>query len=74
MLPDPSQWRSDHAYAYFDDLPPEGLAWECLRRNRHYQTEVRNTLLDLSRHAPVPEAFIETWGLRSPGATEPKRP
>ena len=39
MHPDTSHWRSKEKYDYIDSLPPEGLAWEFLRRNENYQRE-----------------------------------
>lgn len=39
MQPDTSQWRMKGHYDYLERLPPEGLAWEFLRRNANYQRE-----------------------------------
>jgi len=39
MQPDPSHWRSKESYNYLEGLPPEGLAWEFLRRNTNYQRD-----------------------------------
>ncbi|MEZ5801964.1 MAG: DUF6499 domain-containing protein [Rhizobiaceae bacterium] len=39
MRPDTSNWRDDRSYDFFDTLPIEGLAWECLRRYRPYQDD-----------------------------------
>ena len=38
MKPDTSRWRDQDQYEFYDDLPVEGVAWECLRRNAAYQT------------------------------------
>ena len=58
MHPDTSHWRSKETYDYLDSLPPEGLAWEFLRRNENYQREYsthkRRGNVDASKH----------WGLR----------
>jgi len=37
MKPNTSNWRDRTSYDYFDALPTEGLAWECLRRSADYQ-------------------------------------
>ena len=37
MQPDTSPWRVKESYDYLERLPPEGLAWEFLRRNTNYQ-------------------------------------
>lgn len=37
MKPDTSRWRDQSQYEFYDALPVEGVAWECLRRNTAYQ-------------------------------------
>ena len=39
MRHDTSDWRDDRSYDFFDTLPIEGLAWECLRRYQPYQDD-----------------------------------
>jgi hypothetical protein len=61
---DPSNWRDEAAYAYFDDLDAEGLAWECLRRNVSYQVEFGQSETYRSPHPEVDDACRQRWGLR----------
>jgi hypothetical protein len=58
-MPKYSNWRSDAAYDYVDDLYSPELAWEYLRRNPDYQREYRKAL-----RLSGEEAFAERWGLR----------
>ncbi len=55
MTPDTSRWADDDAYAYWDDLTLDGLAWEFLRRNGEYQCDFQSGQLDAA-----------SWGLRLP--------
>ncbi len=54
MLPDAASWALSSAYDYWDDLTPEGVAWEFLRRNGDYQREFAEGTAD-----------PEDWGLRT---------
>ncbi|CDX24441.1 conserved hypothetical protein [Mesorhizobium sp. ORS 3324] len=69
MKPDTTHWRDNSSYDFFDDLPIEGLAWECLRRSdsyqRHYQALVREGI----ERDPFPTEAQERWGLRFRGPT-----
>lgn len=62
MQPDTSQWRLRTSYDYLDQLPPEGLAWEFLRRNEDYQREF--AARKLNRKSMVSADDIERWGLQ----------
>ncbi|MDX8492522.1 DUF6499 domain-containing protein [Mesorhizobium sp. VK22B] len=73
MKPDTSSWRDNDSYGFFDDLPIEGLAWECLRRSEPYQQHYRALVTANAETAPCsPEAEL-LWGLRFPGQTGPIR-
>lgn len=37
MGPSTARWRDHDHYEFYDVLPVEGLAWECLRRDTGYQ-------------------------------------
>ncbi|WP_254688814.1 transcriptional regulator domain-containing protein [Shinella daejeonensis] len=64
MRPDTSDWRDDSRYDYFDSLPVEGLAWECLRRYVPYQ-ELYSGLVNTAAEAtPLPKDAEQLWGLR----------
>ncbi len=74
MKPDTSRWRDSHSYDFFDALPTEGLAWECLRRSEAYQQHYEALAGAGTETAPCrPEAEL-LWGLRFPGDTRPVRP
>lgn len=73
MKPDTSCWRDSHNYDFFDELPTEGLAWECLRRSEAYQRHYEALASAGTETAPCrPEAEL-LWGLRFPGETTPVR-
>ena len=62
MQPDTSQWRVKESYDYLERLPPEGLAWEFLRRNTNYQHDY---ILRKSKRRSRGRADIENrWGLQ----------
>lgn len=71
MRPDLAQWEQTRRYDYLDDLPMNGLAWECLRRNRGYQEDFRKLVeADADeRHGRL----REHWGLQFRGTSEPIR-
>lgn len=54
MLPDAASWNQASAYDYWDELSPEGLAWEFLRRNGDYQQAFSDQAAD-----------ADDWGLRT---------
>jgi hypothetical protein len=66
MRPDTSHWRDRDSYDYFDALPIEGLAWECLRRHEPYQRHYRALLATRTQKAPMTSAAQRIWGLRFP--------
>jgi hypothetical protein len=67
MRPDTSHWRDSDSYEYFDALPIEGLAWECLRRHEPYQRHYRALLKTKAEAAPFPPDTQRLWGLRFRG-------
>ena len=73
MRPDTSDWRNDHSYDFFDTLPIEGLAWECLRRYVPYQDYYGDLLRANTETLPLPYDVQRCWGLRFRGKTEPFR-
>lgn len=69
MKPDISRWREHGSYDFYDALPAEGLAWECLRRDKPYQAHYRR-LMKAGAHAlPLSAEAEQRWGLRFPGAS-----
>lgn len=71
MKPDISHWRDHRRYAFFDGLPAEGLAWECLRRDKPYQAFYRQLANAGARNLPLPSEAERRWGLRFRCATLP---
>ncbi|WP_348643114.1 DUF6499 domain-containing protein [Mesorhizobium sp. B2-3-4] len=67
MRPDTSHWRDNASYDYFDILPIEGLAWECLRRHEPYQRHYQALLTARAENAPFLPETQRLWGLRFPG-------
>jgi hypothetical protein len=67
MKPDTTHWRDNGSYDYFDTLPIEGLAWECLRRHEPYQRQYRALLTARAEKAPLRPEAQRLWGLRFPG-------
>lgn len=64
MRPDTSDWRDDNRYDYFDSLPVEGLAWECLRRFVPYQQLYSGLVNTATEAVPLPKDAEQLWGLR----------
>jgi hypothetical protein len=58
-------WRNGPAYEYFDDLGPDQVAFEFLRRNEDYAAEFAQ-LTESSRNGDPPPALAQ-WGLRFRG-------
>lgn len=73
MKPDTSQWPDHSSYDFFDDLPIEGLAWECLRRDEPYQSLYHNLVSAKAETDPLPQDAERRWGLRFPGPSSPLR-
>lgn len=67
MKPDTSRWRDQDQYKFYDDLPVEGVAWECLRRNAAYQTSFDDIVAQGDRDLPLSDDVQDCWGLRFPG-------
>ena len=61
MQPDMSPWRVKESYDYLERLPPEGLAWEFLRRNTNYQRDY--TLRKSERRSRGKADTEKQWGL-----------
>ncbi|NLS28322.1 hypothetical protein S2M10_33320 [Sphingomonas sp. S2M10] len=74
MRPDVSRWRDRDSYDFFDMLPVEGLAWECLRRHEPYQGQYRALVTANTHTLPFPQEVQRRWGLRFPGPPRPVRP
>lgn len=53
MRSDTSRWRNCASYTFFDDLPIEGLAWECRRRNASYQERYQTLMIANAMEQPL---------------------
>jgi hypothetical protein len=62
MQPDTSPWRVKEGYDYLERLPPEGLAWEFLRRNTDYQHDYN--LHNSERRSRGRADIANRWGLQ----------
>lgn len=67
MKPDTSRWRDQGQYEFYDGLPVEGVAWECLRRNAIYQAGFDDLVTQGAEHLPFSDDDQHRWGLRFPG-------
>ncbi|AZO31498.1 MULTISPECIES: DUF6499 domain-containing protein [unclassified Mesorhizobium] len=67
MKLDTSHWRDNSSYEFFDDLPIEGLAWECLRRSGSYQRHYLALVREGIERDPFPTEAQKRWGLRFRG-------
>ena len=67
MKPDTSRWRDQDQYEFYDALPVEGVAWECLRRNASYQASFDDLVAQGAGHLPFADDVQHRWGLRFPG-------
>lgn len=67
MKPDTSRWRDQSQYGFYDALPVEGVAWECLRRNAAYQASFDDLVTQDAGHLPLSDDAQRRWGLRFPG-------
>ena len=70
MRPDTSRWRENTSYDLVDDLPPDGLAWEYLRRNGAYQQDFARHLEIKGLAEPLAADAETRWGLRFRGKAE----
>lgn len=73
MKPDTSRWRDQDQYEFYDALPVEGVAWECLRRNATYQASFDDHVAQGTGHLPLVDDALHRWGLRFPGRRQPFR-
>ena len=64
MKPDTSRWRDQDQYEFYDALPVEGVAWECLRRDETYQDHYQSLVTAGSDADPLPREVEQRWGLR----------
>jgi hypothetical protein len=62
MQPDTSPWRVKECYDYLERMPPEGLAWEFLRRNTTYQHDYN--LRKSERRSRGRADNANRWGLQ----------
>ncbi|CAN7698102.1 DUF6499 domain-containing protein [Mesorhizobium amorphae] len=67
MKPNTSRWRDNNSYDFFDSLPIEGLAWECLRRSESYHRHYLRLALAGAENEPLATGAQKRWGLRFPG-------
>lgn len=70
MRPDTSDWRNESSYDFFDALPIEGLAWECLRRHGPYQDHYARLVAASAETLPLPDDAQRRWGLRFRGQAQ----
>ncbi|WP_245464304.1 MULTISPECIES: DUF6499 domain-containing protein [unclassified Mesorhizobium] len=73
MKPDTSRWRDNTSYDFFDSLPVEGLAWECLRRWNSYQRLYAALARSGAETQPFPTEAQKRWGLRFRRPSRPVR-
>jgi hypothetical protein len=73
MTPDIEKWQSSITYDYMDVADVDALAWECLRRNREYQSDFAKITKAGSNIDKETEAIGNRWGLRFPCPTKPQR-
>ena len=69
MKPDTSRWRDQSQYDFYDALPVEGIAWECLRRNAAYQASFDDIVAQDAGEHPLSDDAQHHWGLRFPRTT-----
>ncbi|MDF3811239.1 DUF6499 domain-containing protein (plasmid) [Rhodopseudomonas sp. BAL398] len=58
-----SDWRSEAAYDYIDQLTPSDLAWEFLRRNPEYRSSYAQLVATGQISPEAAAAFARHWGL-----------
>ncbi|WP_292351075.1 DUF6499 domain-containing protein [Mesorhizobium sp.] len=73
MKPNTSRWGDNNSYDFFDSLPIEGLAWECLRRSDSYQRLYLALVRSGTETKPFPAEVQRRWGLRFRGPSRPVR-
>ena len=57
-------WRNDAGYDYCDDLTPEQVAFEFLRRNPDYEADYRKGSEEAATASTGDPAPAARWGLR----------
>jgi len=55
-------WRSEEAYANFNNAESMDIAWEWLRRDANYQSDYQS-LENAQRLSDTTETFRQQWGL-----------
>lgn len=71
MPSDRSGWRSTADYDYVERLGASDLAWEWLRRNKHYAQDYATLSKAAPDDASLKEALLDKWGLRFRGRSRP---
>ena len=66
-----SDWRNGPAYDYFDELGPEKIAHEFLRRNDQYAADY--AAVSATRPDEHQAPALARWGLRFRGGPEAPR-
>jgi len=70
-MPEQGTWRNATAYDYVNELDPEDLAWEFLRRNAEYKLDYLN--LERTGEAQSASFFSAKWGLSFRGRSRGPR-
>ena len=73
MSPDATDWRSDAAYDYVDQIAASDLAWEWLRRNEDYRDDFAALSAATEQREALAEHISQRWNLRFPGSSRPQR-
>lgn len=71
MPSDRSGWRSSADYDYVERLGASDLAWEWLRRNKHYAQDYATLSKAAPDDASLRQALLDKWGLRFRGRSQP---
>lgn len=71
MPSDRSGWRSTADYDYVERLGASDLAWEWLRRNKHYAIDYATLSKAAPDDASLKQALLDKWGLRFRGRSQP---
>ncbi|WP_417603800.1 transcriptional regulator domain-containing protein [Primorskyibacter flagellatus] len=70
MPSDRSGWRSTADYDYVERLGASDLAWEWLRRNKHYAKDYATLSKAAPDDASLKQALLDKWGLRFRGRSK----
>ncbi|WP_369817377.1 MULTISPECIES: transcriptional regulator domain-containing protein [Actibacterium] len=70
MPSDQSGWRSTADYDYVERLGASDLAWEWLRRNKHYAKDYATLSKAAPDDASLRQALLDKWGLRFRGQSK----